>query len=144
MTKAKTNGGAADLPGLDRITALFNWRLPDLPRYPELPLASFRTFTTRFNDAYHHAASQQLDATLAANERLAGLARQFMSARDPQSLIAAEAEIVTCLAETGATNARIWAETAQQMQECCGQFVQEAAAVVQASAPTAPAPPATA
>lgn len=144
MTKSKTDGGTAQWPGLERITALFNWRLPDPPLYPELPLASFRTFTTRFNDACHQAASQQLEGSLAANERLAGLARQLMSTRDLQSLIAAEAKIVTCLAETGANNAKIWANWAQQLQDCCGQFVRDAAASVEASAPTAPAPPATA
>lgn len=137
MAKGATDGGA-ELVGLERMHALFNWRLPDLPLEPELPLASFRSLTTELNDTYRQAAAEQLEASLAANERLSALTRQLVGARDPQTLIATEAEIATCLAETGAANAEIWARTAQQIQDCCGRFVQEATASVQTSASPAP------
>lgn len=129
MTKSTSNGAAAELPGLDRINALFNWRLPKAPAYPEFPLASFQALATDLTEAYSQAWSQQMEASSAATDRLAGLMQRLVGARDPQSILAVEAEIVTCLTETGSANAKIWSQTAQRLQGCCSDFAKTATKV---------------
>ena len=80
MTRTNTRGAATELPRLERITALFNWRLPNLPLYPELPLASFRTddLHGRLTDCLADGFAQSMLISCHSLVRMAKLAESPM------------------------------------------------------------------
>jgi hypothetical protein len=107
-------GPGAGASELQRMAALFAWRLPDTGGGSAF--AVLGGFAAELQAAFSKAAAEQAGSLLAANERLSELSRRLAQCRDPAALLPLQVEIIERLADAGFANVAIWAELVERVQ----------------------------
>lgn len=116
--------------GLDRLNALLVWwGIPNANGGENIggQVKRFQVFTSNLQKAYGEAYSQQMEALLTANERLARSLQEFLHCRQPQEVIAAESSIFATFFEGASLQAKTWVDLTQKVQDCCAAMAREAA-----------------
>jgi hypothetical protein len=82
-------------------------------------LGRFQAFASDLQRIYADAYNHQLRGFLTTSERLAQSLQDAMRCRQPQDVLAAEANIVATYLEGASARTRTWLELTQKVQECC-------------------------
>lgn len=116
--------------GLDRVNALFAWwGVPAATANGGLDrqMKCCQVFASDLQKAYGDAYSRQMQALFATNERITGSLQEFLRCRQPQDVLATESQILATVLEGTSSQAQIWVELTQKVQECCAAMAREAA-----------------
>ena len=131
--------------GLDRLNALFAWwGVPAAGgnRSLDRQMTCCQAFASDLQKVYGDAWSRQMDVVFAANERISRSLQEFLHCRQPQDVVAAESNVLATVLEGVSSQAKNWADLAQNVQGCCAARVREAADDIRKQAEeTAPARP---
>ena len=119
----------ANLPlGWDRVSGLLAWwGMPGTIDAGETNHADrTQALVGELNKLVQEASSQQMQTLSEANEQFTQALREFLSARQPSDLMAAQARLVTGFMESAAAQAGAWATLTQELHSCCSAMVQAA------------------
>ena len=115
---------------LDRLNATFVWwGVPGTSGNGQIDgqMKRLQAFTSDLQKAYGDAYTKQMSTLLGANERIARSLQEFLRCRQPQDLIAAEANVLATVLEETSQQAKTWVELTQKVQDCCAAAAREAA-----------------
>lgn len=116
--------------GLDRLNATFAWwGVPGASGNGQIDgqMKRFQALTSDLQKVYGDAYSKQMGTLLGANERIARSLQEFLRCRQPQDLIAAEANVLATILQETSLQAKTWVELTQKVQDCCAAAAREAA-----------------
>lgn len=117
--------------GLDRLSALFTWwGVPAATGNGSLDrqMKCCQAFASDLQKAYGDTCSRQMEAALAANDRISRSLQDFLRCRQPQDVIAAQSNVFATVLEEVSSQAKVWAELTQKVQDCCAAMARETAA----------------
>lgn len=121
--------------GTDRLKSLLTWwGMPAIEDKDSVSsqLNRFQTFVSDVQKAYFDAASRQMEAMFAANDRLARSAQGLLHGQKPADLLSTQAEITTVVLDVASLNAGTWAEFQQKVQDSIAALSRETAEKVSA------------
>lgn len=106
--------------GLHRLNALLSWwSVPNAGGHREIDaqISRFERFSSQLQQACGDTCSRQVDAAHAASDQLAHAFQDLARCRRTQEVIAAEAAILETLLEVASSQAKIWIELMQKLQQ---------------------------
>lgn len=131
---AKDKSG--DAPGANGVLAW--WRVDGPMREAmEDQARRMRTFAEELQSAYGDGSRSQLELIASTNERFASSLQALARCRQPEDLIAAEAEIANVLLESASAQMRHVFDFGSKIHDCCTAVARDTAAAVRTQASAA-------
>jgi hypothetical protein len=82
-------------------------------------LRGAQTLARELQKVLTESFSSEVSATIESNERIRQAFQDMLQFRQPQNVLATEAEILSLFVERSSQQAKRWSETTQKIGECC-------------------------
>lgn len=127
--------------GIHRLNALLSWwSVPNADGHRDIDaqISRLERFSSQLQQACGDTCSRQVDAAHAASDQFAHAFQDLARCRGTQEVIAAEAAILETLIEVASSQAKIWIELMQKLQQSYVTMARETTEDILRRAPATP------